>query len=429
VANFHETQPQRVVITGYGAVTPLGADASTTWTRLVAGESGVTPVDAFDVSDLPTKVAGSVRVFDATRYMNPREARRTPRFMQFALAAAQEAIAHAGLSLEAEDHTRVGIELGSALGGLAVIEEQSQVLATRGPGHINPALVPMALASAPACMLSIHLGVHGPVNTPIAACATGILAIVAAGQALCSGRADVVLAGGTDSGLTRLALGGFGRLGASTTGPLEEQRCAPFDAHRNGTVIGEGAALLVVETLAHAQARGAHILAEVLGFGLTADAYQWAAPDPSGHSAARAMIEAIQASGLTPDDIAWICAHGTGTLLNDPAETEAVKQALGDAAPRVPVVSNKGALGHMMGAAGAVSAVTAIQSMHAGCIPPTINYHTPDPACDLDYVPNAGRAARVDTVLVNAFGLGGQNASLVLRKWASNGAGMPGASA
>ncbi len=412
------TGRQRVVVTGLGAVSPLGLDVTSTWRALIEGRSGVSPITAFDPQDCPTKIAANVKDFDPTRHMNPREARRWSQFIHFTLAAAYEAVAQSRLDLSQEDATRVGVEVGSALGGVSLIEEQRLILESKGARHIHPTVIPAVLINTAPCLVAIQLGIKGPVNAPVSACASGASALGDAARRLAWGDADVILAGGAESVMTPLAITAFSRLGAlSTKNDMPEQACAPFDAQRDGTVVGEGAAMLVLETLAHAARRDAPILAELLGYGLTCDAYHPAAPDPSGDGAARAMQQALGDGATSPGEVDWICAHGTGTQLNDISETKAVKTVLGVRAYDVPVSSNKGAVGHMIGAAGAISAVFAVQAMHTGIVPPTLNYRTPDPECDLDYVPNVARQATVATVLVNSFGFGGQNICLVLRKW------------
>lgn len=408
----------RVVVTGLGAVTPLGLDVPTTWAALLAGQSGVAPITAFDASALPTRIAASVRGFDPVQYLDAREARRLSPFIHYAVAAAAQAVGMAGLDPAAEDPDRMGVDIGSALGGTSIVEDQRLVLETRGPRAINPTVIPAVIINSPACQVAIRYGIKGPVNAPVAACASGSLALGDAFYRLSWGLADVIIAGGTESVMTPLAITAFGRLGAtSTRNDTPQQACAPFDKDRDGTVVGEGAAIMVLETAEHAVRRGATILAEVTGYGLTCDAFHLVAPDASGATASRAMRKALDEAGIAPEEVGWICAHGTGTPLNDAAETRAIKLALGDAAYRVPVSSIKGALGHMLGAAGAISAVAAVQALQEGVIPPTINLRTPDPECDLDYVPNCAREAAVNAVLVNAFGFGGQNACLAFRRW------------
>jgi 3-oxoacyl-[acyl-carrier-protein] synthase II len=409
---------QRVVITGLGAVSPLGLDVASTWQGLIEGKSGVSAITAFDTRDFPTKIAASVQGFDPTLYLNQREARRMSPFILYALAAAHEAVTRARLDLSQEDPTRVGVEIGSGLGGTSIVEEQRLILENKGLRHINPSMMPAILINTAACMVAIQLGIKGPVNSGVSACASGLTSLGDAARRVAWGDADVMLAGGAESVTTPLSIAGFSRLGAlSKKNDTPEKACAPFDAERDGTVIGEGAAVLVLETLGHALGRNAPILAEVLGYGLTCDAYHTAAPDPSGDGAARAMSNALRDGGASPDGVDYICAHGTGTELNDTSETLAIKTALGERAYEVPVSSNKGAVGHMIGAAGAISTVAGVQAILTGLVPPTINYQTPDPECDLDYVPNVARETTVNTVMINSFGLGGQNACLVLRRW------------
>ncbi len=399
-------------------VSPLGLDAESSWRAILDCQSGVSRIDSFDSSDLPTTIAASVKGFDATRYMSSKEARRNPPFINFALAVAHEAIEESGLQLDVEDLTRIGVEIGSAMGGSSLVEEQRLVLEQAGLRQVNPSLIPSIIINAAACRVAIRYGFRGPVNSPAAACTTGAIAIGDAARRLAWGDADVILAGGTDSVMTPLGIGGFSRLGAcSTRNHIPEQACSPFDADRDGTVVGEGAAVLVLETLSHALQRGAVILAELVGYGFTCDAYNAAAPDPSGAGAAGAIRLALSDAGLSPSDLDWVCAHGTGTPLNDLSETRALKAALGELAYQVPVSSLKGGLGHTLGAAGSMAAVMVLKALRDKKIPPTLNYRTPDPDCDLDYVPNQPRSANVNTVLLNSFGIGGQNACLVLREW------------
>jgi 3-oxoacyl-[acyl-carrier-protein] synthase II len=410
---------QRVVVTGMGAVSPLGLDLPSTWQGLIDGRSGVTRITTWDVSQHPTQIAAFVKDFNPSQYLNLREARRLSPFILFALAAARQAVEQANLDLGREDPTRVGVEIGSSMGGSSLVEEQRLVLDAKGVRQINPTLIPAILINTAACVVAIELGAKGPVNCVSGACATGIISLGEATRKLIWGDADAVVAGGTEAVLSPLSVIGFARLGAtSIRNDTPEQACAPFDLNRDGTVIGEGAAVMVLETLEHAQRRDAHVLAEVLGYSLTCDAYHVVAPDPSGDGAARAMRGALAEAEVAPAELDWIVAHGTATRMNDAIETKAVKMALGEpAAYRVPISSNKGALGHMIGAAGAISCVAAVQAMQTGWLAPTINFQTPDPECDLDYVPNVARQATVNTVLVNCFGFGGQNGCLVLRKW------------
>ena len=407
----------RVVVTGMGVVTPVGIGVENTWQALLAGRSGVTIITRFDVSDFPTQFAAEVSDFEPEKYMDFRTAKRTARFTQLALAATQEAIQSAALDLSKEDMTRVGIEMGTAIGGINMVEEQSIVYHEKGFRRVNPALIPAILPSAGACHIAIELGIKGPTEAPVAACATGVVSVGQAMHHLQSGRADLMLAGGSESATSPLALATFSRVGVlSTRNDAPEKACRPFDAQRDGTVMGEGAAMLVLETLEHAQRRGAPILAEVLGYGLTEDAYHIAAPDPTGEGAARAMQMAMEDAGVAPQEVDYLVPHGTGTLLNDASETRACKIAFGEHAYRIPISSNKSMLGHILGAAGAISTVVAILAMRDNILPPTINLDFPDPECDLDYVPNQSRRAQVDTAMVNALGFGGQDATVVVRR-------------
>lgn len=409
---------RRVVVTGMGMVTALGLSLQETWEGLLNGRSGVRLIDAFPTDGFPTRIAAQVTGFDALEYMGRKEARRAGRFTQFAVATASEALLQSKLDLQAEDRTRVGLQIGSAIGGLPVIEEQTVILRQDGPRRINPVFVPTVIVSAAPCFLAVQWGIKGPASTPAAACATGIVAVGDALRWLQRGDADVVLAGGTESTITPLALASFSRLGALSVHNEEPERaCRPFDVSRDGTVLGEGAAMLVLETEEHARGRGAEIQAEVLGYGLAEDGYHMTAPDPSGQGAMRAMTLALKDSGIQPDEVDCIVAHGTGTPLNDVSETRAIHGVFGEHAHKLLVTSNKPGIGHTLGAAGGVSICLAIKSILEGLVPPTANLLTPDPQCDLDYVPLKPRPAAVDTVLANAIGFGGQNACLVVRRW------------
>lgn len=408
----------RVVITGMGVVCPLGFDSAAVWDRMLEGNSGVGPITWFDPSEYSTRFAACVRNFEPGHFMDAHEAKRMDRFSQFAVAASKRAIEHAGLDLAGEDPTRVGVEIGSAIGGMGLIETQSSILRDKGPRRVNPTCVPMVIANMSACSVSIHLGLKGPTSAPVAACATGAVAIGEAMWRLRMGHADVILAGGTESADTPLGVAAFARLGAlSSQNDAPERACRPFDLERDGTVLGEGAVVLVLETLDHARKRRADILAEVAGYGFTADGYHVAAPDPSGDGAARAMRQAMATAGLGAADVKYIAAHGTGTPLNDVSETVAIKKAFGEQAYRVPISSNKPMVGHMLGAAGAFSTFAAVQATRFGVVPPTLNLERPDPDCDLDYVPQTARELQVDAAMANAFGFGGQNASVVVRRF------------
>ena len=409
---------KRVVITGMGVVSPLGMETDEIWDGLLKGRSGVGPMPYFDASQFTTRFAACVKDFDVTQYMNPREAKRMDRFTQFAVVASGRAIEHAGLDLSREDLTRIGVEIGTAIGGWGGIERQSVILREKGQRRINPIFLPMVIVNMAACQVGIYFGLKGPTSSPVAACATGLVAVGEAMWRLRMGEADVMLAGGTESIDAPLGIAAFGRLGAlSTRNEDPERACRPFDLDRDGTVLGEGSVVFVMETLEHARARHANILAEVLGYGLTGDAYHVAAPDPSGDGGARAMQTAIDASGLVASEIDYVAAHGTGTQLNDASETAAIKTVFGDGAYRTPISSNKSSVGHMLGAAGAFSIMVLIKTFQDNVIHPTANLETPDPECDLDYVPGEPREVRVDTAIANAFGFGGQNASVVLTRF------------
>lgn len=411
----------RVVITGLGAVTPLGNDWPSTWAAMMAGECGVELITRFDTTDFPCRVAAFVKDFDPLNYLNKRDARRMSPFLHFAIAATEQAIAQAGLNFDLEDPHRVGVEVGSAIGGADVVEEQRLVLNTQGARKVNPTTIPALLVNMPGCFISIQHNLRGPVNASVSACATGISGIGEGMRRIVWGDADVMLVGGTEAAITPLVVSAFGRLTAlSTRNDTPKRSITPFDASRDGTVVGEGAGVMVLESLAHAQARGAKILAEVKGYGLTSDAFHISSPREDGDGAVRAMHRALADAGLPPAAVNYIGAHGTGTQMNDSIETQAIKGAFGQAAYNIPVSSIKSMTGHMLGAAGAISAIAGVQAMISGMLPPTINLNDPDPACDLDYVPNTPRPATPNVVMANGFGFGGQNASLVIQRWAED---------
>ncbi len=399
-------------------LSPLGLSVRETWEGLLNGRSAVKLITDFPTDGFPSRIAAQISGFDALNYLGRKEVRRASRFTQLAVAAASEAMLDAKLDLEAEDRTRVGLQIGSAVGGIQVIEDQTIVLRQEGVRRINPVLVPSVIVSAAPCHVAVLFGIKGPTHAPAAACATGIVAVGDAMRCLQYGDADVMLAGGTESTITPLALASFSRLGAlSTRNEDPEHACRPFDVNRNGTVMGEGAATLVLETEEHARRRGARILAEVLGYSLTEDAFHMTAPEPNGDGAERAMRQALQDARIGPSEIDYIVPHGTGTPLNDASETRAIHRALGERARQIPISSNKGGIGHTLGAAGAISTSVAVLAIVEGVVPPTANLVTPDPECDLDYVPGRARRVRVDTVMVNAIGFGGQNACLIVRRW------------
>ena len=408
----------RVVITGIGAVTPLGHTWPETWANMIAGKSAGQRITHYDPTGFPTEFACSVRDFDSLAYFGAKEAKRLGAVTQYAFASTIQALDQAGLDLAQMDMDRVGMEMGSAFGGLDILEEQVIILRDKGPRRINPTIAPAVLISTTPSYIAIRLGITGPVDSRMTACATGISSLGEAAYRLQRGEADVMLAGGTDAFQTPLMLASFSRLGAmSTRNEDPASACRPFCNTRDGMILGEGAVVMVLETEAHAKERGATILAEINGYGLTSDAYNLAAPDPSGRGAARAMRMAMNQAHIEGEDIDYICAHGTGTRLNDSSETEAIKIALGEAAYDTRVSSVKSMVGHMMGAAGTMSAATIVGAIQESLVPPTINYHEPDPLCDLNYVPNKAEARHVDVGMCSAFGFGGQNASMVVRRF------------
>ncbi|MCO6449440.1 MAG: beta-ketoacyl-ACP synthase II [Caldilineales bacterium] len=409
---------RRVVITGMGTVSPLGLDVPSTWEGMLAGRSGAAPITTYDASELPTRIAATIKDFDAEKRLNRREARRLGRLTHLAIDATDEAINEAGLDLSQEDPERVGIEMGSAFGALSIVEEYSLLVKEQGFRAINPALAPAVLITTTPCYMAIRYGIQGVANSPVAACATGVVSLGEAARRIQRGEVDVMLAGGTDSYYTPLLIASFSRLGAmSTRNDDPETACRPFDAERDGMIMGEGAVTMVLESLEHAQARGATILAEYGGMGFTVDGHNMAAPDPDGQGASRAIKLALADSAIEPEQLDYVAAHGTGTQLNDISETRALKKALGEHAYGIPVVSNKPMIGHAMGAAGAFNALTIVQAIRTGWVPPTINYSVPDPECDLDYVPNQPRQVNVNAGVANAFGFGGQNGAIVIKRY------------
>ena len=408
----------RVVITGVGMVTPLGHNLESSWAGLIAGKSGTGPITHWDSTGFPTQITARVNDWEPRAYMDRKDVRRTSRGTQLAWKATQEALTRSGLDFSQEDRTRIGVEMGLAFGGWDIVEEEGRKLEEGGPKRFNPASATAALISSAPTFIAIKCGITGPTNSQVTACATGITSFGEATRRIQRGEADVMLTGGAEGYLTKMAISTFSRLGAASTRNDEpESACRPFSGDRDGMVVGEGAAAFVLETLEHAQARRAQILAEFAGYGLSEDAFDMVAPEPGGQGAAECMRIALRESGLGVGDIDWIVAHGTGTILNDKAETAAIKRIFGQDAYDIPITSIKSSIGHAMGAAGAQSAAVLVQAMQAQRIPPTINYNEPDPDCDLDYVPNVSRARQVDAGLCNGFGLGGQNASLILKRF------------
>ena len=410
-------QPRRVVVTGLGAITPLGLTAGEFWENLLAGQSGIGPMTLCDPTNYPCQIAGQADDFNPTDYIGAREARRMARFSQLAVAAALQAVADANLDIRREDPYRVGVLLGNGNGGFPTLEENCRILADRGGMRMSPFFFPMVLPNMAAANVSQYVGAHGYNSTATTACAASNNAIGEALQAIRHGLADVMLAGGAEAGISQLGLAGFAVMRALSTRNDEPQRASrPFDAERDGFVPAEGAGVLVLEERERAISRGASIMCEISGFGATADAGHLVQPQESGASAARAMSNAISDAGLQPSEVDYINAHGTSTPLNDAVETVAIKRLFGDDAYRIPVSSTKSMIGHSLGASGALEAVACVSTIVDQRIHPTVNYEHPDPECDLDYVPNEARRAVISTVLSNAFGFGGQNACLIFRQ-------------
>jgi 3-oxoacyl-[acyl-carrier-protein] synthase II len=413
------TSRPRVVITGMGAITPLGLTVSELWDGLLAGRSGIRRITQFDPAALPCQIAGEVKGFEPSRYMNIKEARRMARCSQMAVATAQEAVREAGLEGGMPSPERAAVVLGTAIGGWDKLTEALKAMWSAGYSKVNPFLPPASIPNIPGHHLSQKHRTLGPLNTVPTACAAGTQAVGEAAELIRRGAADIVLTGGVEAVVTDFMIGGFCAMRALPVNfnGAPERASRPFTRNREGFVFSEGCGILVLESLAGARRRGARILAEVLGQSSSSDAYHVAVPDPTGSGAVRAIRWALEDAGVAPERVDYINAHGTSTPANDLMETNAIKQVFGGRAQKVPVSSTKSMIGHPMGAAGAVEAIVCVQALRSGRIPPTINYDTPDPECDLDYVPNVSRAADVRITLSNSFGLGGQNACLVLGKW------------
>jgi 3-oxoacyl-[acyl-carrier-protein] synthase II len=410
------SQRRDPVVTGIGAITPLAQNVPETWSRLIAGESGVTKITSFDASDLGVNVAGEIHGFDGEAHLGPKKFRRTARVSQLAVVAAREAVADAGIDPRAESE-RTGVVVNVAVAAPPETEDNIQRLLERGPREISPFFVPITITNMPACEVAMDHGIHGPVNASALACASGTYALLEARRLIQAGEADVVIAGGADAGVSRSMFSSLNLMGPLTEfagDPTLASR--PFDAERSGFVFGEGAVVFVIESHVHAQARGAKVYGTVAGGALTCDAFHMAAPEPTGTYAARSISQALANAGVKPEELDYICAHGTATRANDAAETRAIRMALGDAADGVPTSSPKSMVGHLIGAAGSLSAMVCLLAMRDSVLPPTINLHAPDPECDLDYVPNTARHdVPVRAAAANAFGFGGQNCVIVLK--------------
>lgn len=410
---------RRIVVTGLGAITPVGKDVGTYWDALVNGRSGAGPITAFDASAFDCRIAAEVKGFEpASGFKNPKDARRADRYTQLAVAAAKQAVADAGLADPAGlDLDRIGVMIGSGIGGLITLENQHSVYLEKGPGRLSPFLIPMLIGNIASGIVAMEHGFRGPNLAVVTACATSAQCIGEAWRIIRDGDADVIVAGGSEAAICPMGIGGFAAMRAvSFRNDAPEQASRPWDTGRDGFLMGEGAGMVVIETLEHAKKRGAKIYCELAGYGLSADAYHLSAPDPDGAGAARAMAGAIKRAGVALEEIGYINAHGTSTPLGDICETLAIKSVFGDHAKKVPVSSTKSMIGHLLGAAGAVEAIVCVKTIETGIIHPTINLNDPDPKCDLDYVPNQARQARVNVAMSNSFGFGGHNSCLVLKR-------------
>ncbi|TKI54896.1 beta-ketoacyl-ACP synthase II [Brevibacillus antibioticus] len=409
---------RRVVITGVGVVSPVGNDAQTFWNSLLEGKSGIDRVAAFDASDYPTQIAGEVKNFDPEQYMDKKDIRRTDRFVQFGLAAAKMAVEDAKLEITPENAERVGVYIGSGIGGLTTWEEQHSVLLEKGPRRVSPFFIPMLIANMASGAVSIQYGAKGPTSSAITACATGTNAIGEALRLIQFDHADVMIAGGAEATVRPMAFAGFCSAKAMSTRNDEPQKASrPFDQDRDGFVMGEGAGVLIMEELEHAKKRGATIIAEVIGYGMSADAHHITSPSPGGEGAARCMASALKDAGVDPTEVQYINAHGTSTGQGDIAETQAIKSVFGEHAYKLAVSSTKSMTGHLLGATGGVEAIATAYALRDQVLPPTINLDNPDPECDLDYVPNHARKATVNVAVSNTFGFGGHNATVILKRY------------
>ena len=410
-------EKRRVVITGLGAVTPLGHTARETWEAAKAGVCGIAPITLYDHSAQKVSLAGEVKEFDPSGVLEKKEIRRMDRFAQFAVTAAAEAMAHSGLDLEREDRARIGVALSSGIGGIGTLQISCETGQSRGFDRVSPFFIPMVITNLAAGHIAIRFGLHGMCICPVAACAGGANAVGDAFRHIRDGYAEVMVAGGAEASITPLAMGGFTSMSALTDASDPSRASIPFDKERSGFVMGEGAGMLLLEEYEHAMARGAKVYAEVLGYGATCDAYHMTAPAPDGEGGARAMVQALADGGTAPEQVDYINAHGTSTPLNDSGETTAIKTVFGPHAYQLAVSSTKSMTGHMLGAAGAVEAIFTALALRDGWLPATIHYQVPDPACDLDVVPNQGRSADLRFALSNSLGFGGHNACILLKKW------------
>ena len=413
---------KRIVITGLGCICPVGNDVPTTWQSLIAGKSGAGPITRYDASEFKTKIAAEVKDFDGNDIFGYREARRLDPYAQYAIACSLEAQEEAGLEINDQNRTKIGAVIGTGIGGMTVLFRELKVFDEKGPRWVSPFMVPMMIADSAGSLVAIRLGIRGPNMAVVTACATGTNAIGEASEIIRRDQADVMFAGGSDSVFLPVAMASLSRMTALSKRNDEPERASrPFDLNRDGFVMGEGAGVMVIESLEHAQERGAPILAEITGYGSTNDAFHISAPAENGSGAAECMQQALDRASLDVTDIDYINAHGTSTLLNDKSETAAIKTVFGEHAYNIPVSSIKSMTGHMLGAAGALEAIVCVKALQDSLLPPTINYETPDPECDLDYVPNTARPAQVKHIMSNSFGFGGHNATIIISQYAESG--------
>lgn len=408
---------RRVVVTGFGVVHALGTDVKTFWNAIKEGKSGIKTITKFDTSDFSTKVGAQIDDFDVTLYIDKKEAKRMDLFTQYAIAASQEAVSMSGLDFSAMDTYRAGVIIGSGVGGMETLQNNCQTLFEKGPKRVSPFFVPMMIANMASGQVAIKYGLKGHNACVVTACASANHSIGDAMRVIQNGYADVMITGGSEAAITPLAYAGFCSMRAMTENEDPNTACRPFDKNRDGFVMGEGAGILVLEDYEHAVKRGAEILAEIVGYGATCDAFHITAPDPEGEAGVRCLQMAINDAGITPDMIGYVNAHGTSTPLNDPLESKSIKKVFGDNCKDIAVSSTKSMTGHLLGAAGGIEAIISIMALREGFLPPTINLEEPDPECDLDYIPNVGRKKDIDYVISNALGFGGHNGALVFKKY------------
>lgn len=411
---------RRVVITGLGAITPLGCTVETYWDNLKNGVCGIDYIRKFDATDYKVKIGAEVKDFEPELYVEKKELKRNDLFTIYAIAASVQAFKDSGMEMEKEDAGRVGVMIGSGIGGLMTLQDNIMKLTEKGPNRVAPLFIPMAISNMAAGMVAVRLGAKGNCQNIVTACSSGTHSIGDAYRNIKHGYLDVCVAGGAEASICKIGIAGFSNLQALSTNPDPKDACKPFDKARDGFVMGDGAGILVLEELEHAKARGAKIYAEIAGFGATCDAYHMTSPDPEGAGAAAAMKAAMEEAGITGEEVGYINAHGTSTHANDSGETKAIKLALGEAAYHTPVSSTKSMTGHLLGAAGAIEAIACVKALEEGFIPPTINLKNPDEECDLDYVANVGRAADIQYVLSNSLGFGGHNGVLCFKKWSNS---------